>query len=252
MASGGSSERSAVMSTAPSAYDRAAGQVVDMMASGLPFAQVEDAIDITPVTPEEQAALWLFAWSIRSTARRSTRESGQARHIDRVKLRDGSEIRIGSDVGQADEVLAFLQALSRRSRRLRFGSTSLDPRQLARVITRADGPEQMGAVALDDSDRIVAHAACVRIGPTEAEVAVVVDETRRQLGLATILLALVARRAEQHGIQGLIAEVQSHNLAMCSIFRDRFRASAEHHQDEIRFVFPSSAWRRAANRLQPV
>jgi GNAT superfamily N-acetyltransferase len=240
------------MSTASTAYDQAAGQVVDMMTSGLPFAQVEDAIDITPVRQEEQAALWLLAWSIRAAARRGSGESGQASHIERVKLRDGSEIRVGSDVGQADELLAFLQALSRRSRRLRFGSTSLDPRQVARVTSRADGPEQMGAVALDDSDRIVAHAACVRIGPAEAEVAVVVDETRRQLGLATILLALVARRAEQRGIQGLIAEVQSHNLAMCSIFRDRFRASAEHGQDEIRFEFPSSSWRRAADRLHPI
>jgi hypothetical protein len=35
--------------------------------------------------------------------------------IDRVKLRDGSEIRIGSGEGQADELLAFLQALSPRS-----------------------------------------------------------------------------------------------------------------------------------------
>ena len=240
------------MSTASTAYDQAAGRVVDMMVSGLPFAQVEDAIDIAPVRPEEQAALWLLAWSIRPTAGRTTRESGQARHSDRIKLRDGSEIRIGSDVGQADEVVAFIQALSRRSRRLRFGSTSLDPGQMARVTARTDGPEHMGSVAFDASDRIVAHAACVRIGPAEAEVAVVVDETRRQLGLATILLALVARRAEQHGIRELIAEVQSHNLAMCSIFRNRFRASAEHHQDEIRFEFPSSAWRRAADRLQAI
>jgi GNAT superfamily N-acetyltransferase len=240
------------MSNTSTAYDQAAGRVVEMMASGLPFAQVEDAIDITPVTQEEQAALWLLAWSIRSTTRKTTRKSGQANQIERVKLRDGSEIRIGSDVGQADEMLAFLQALSHRSRRLRFGSTSLDPHQVPRVTAGADGPEHMGAVALDDSDRIVAHAACVRIGPTEAEVAVVVDETRRQLGLATILLALVARRAEQHGIQELIADVQSHNRAMCSIFRDRFRASAELRQGEIRFEFPSSAWRRAADRLQAV
>jgi GNAT superfamily N-acetyltransferase len=240
------------MSTAPTAYDQAAGQVVDMMVLGLPFAQVEDAIDVAPVRPEEQAALWLLAWSHRCSARTAIRGSGQASQIERMKLRDGSQIRIGSDVGQADALLAFLQALSRRSRRLRFGSTSSDPRQLARVTARADGPEHMGAVALDDSDRIVAHAACVRIGPAEAEVAVVVDETRRQLGLATILLALVARRAEQHGIQELIAEVQSHNLAMCSIFRDRFRASADHREDEIRFEFPSSAWRRAADRLQAV
>lgn len=240
------------MSTASTAYDQAAGRVVDMMVSGLPFAQVEDAIEITPVMEEEQAALWLLAWSFRSAARRGTRESGGASRIDRVKLRDGSEIRIGSGEGQADEVLAFLQALSLRSRRLRVGSTSLHLGQVARVAARADSPEHMGAVALDDSDRIVAHAACVRLGPAEAEVAIAVDETRRQLGLATILLGLVARQAEQHGIRNLIAEVQSYNFAMCSILRDRFHASAQHRQGEIRFAFPTSAWRRAADRLQTV
>jgi hypothetical protein len=75
------------MSTASAVYDQAAGRVVDMMVSGLPFAQVEDAIDITPVRQEEQAALWLLAWSIRSTARRATRASGGARRIDRQAAR---------------------------------------------------------------------------------------------------------------------------------------------------------------------
>jgi len=64
------------MSTASTAYDQAAGRVVDMMMSGLPFAEVEDAIEITPVREEEQAALWLLAWSFRSAARRGTWESG--------------------------------------------------------------------------------------------------------------------------------------------------------------------------------
>jgi GNAT superfamily N-acetyltransferase len=240
------------MSTARTAYDQAAGQVVDMMVSGLPFAQVEDAIDITPVRAEEQEALWFLAWSIRSAVRRGTRESGGARRVETIKLRDGTEIRIRPVEGQADGMLAFLQALSPQSRRLRFGSTSLNLRREARLATRADEPEQLGAVAVDDSDRIVAHAACVRLRPAEAEVAVAVDETRRQLGLATILLALVAREAEQHGIRDLIAEVQPYNFAMCSIFRNRFKASADYRQGEIMFRFPSLAWRRAADRLQAV
>jgi GNAT superfamily N-acetyltransferase len=240
------------MSTAPTAYDRAAGQVVDMMVLGQPFTHVEDAIDSAPVKPDEQEALWLLAWSIRSAARRGTRKSGAARCIDRVKLRDGSEIRIRPVEGHADGVLAFLQALSPQSRRLRFGSTSLNLRHEARLAARADGPEHLGAIAIDDSDRIVAHAACVRVRAAEAEVAVAVDETRRQLGLATIMLTLVAREAEQHGIRNLIAEVQPYNLAMRSIFRDRFKASANYRQGDIVFEFPSFAWRRAADRLRAV
>jgi hypothetical protein len=76
------------MSTASTAYDQAAGRVLDMMVSGLPFAQVEDAIDTTPVRQDEQAALWLLAWSFRSAARSGTRESDEASRINRVKLRD--------------------------------------------------------------------------------------------------------------------------------------------------------------------
>jgi GNAT superfamily N-acetyltransferase len=240
------------MSTARTAYDQAAGQVVDMMVSGLPFTQVEDAIDITPVTVEEQEALWLLAWSIRSAGRRGGRKLGEAPRIDRVKLRDGSAIGIRPVEGQADGLLAFLQALSPRSRRLRFGSTSSNLPHEVRLAALADGPEHLGALAVDDSNRIVAHAACVRLRPAEAEVAVVVDETRRRIGLATVLLAVVARGAEQHGIRDLVAEVQPYNIAMCSIFRDRFKAAADYRQGEIVFKFPSLAWRRAADRLQTV
>src|SRR6201999_4093830 len=116
--------------------------------------------DVTPVKQEEQEALWLLAWSLRSAKRRWATESGEVSRIDRVKLRDGSEIRIRSVEGQADGMLAFLQALSPRSRRLRFGSTSSDLDHEARLAARADGPEHLVAVALDASDRIVAHAPC--------------------------------------------------------------------------------------------
>jgi hypothetical protein len=66
------------MSTASIAYDEAAGRVVDMMVLGLPFVEVEDAIEITPMREDEQAALWLLAWSFRSAGRRGTWESGEA------------------------------------------------------------------------------------------------------------------------------------------------------------------------------
>jgi ribosomal protein S18 acetylase RimI-like enzyme len=240
------------MSTAPSAYDQAAGQVVDMMVSGLPFVAVEDAIDVTPVRQEEKTTLWHLAWSLRPRSRSASGDPADASRIDRAKLRDGSEIRIRPVEGQEAKLLVFLQALSPHSRRLRFGSTSSNLHQAARVAARADGPEHVGAVALDDTDRIVAHAACVRLEEARAEVAVAVDENRRHLGLATILLALMAREAEQHGIRDLTAEVQPQNFAMCSIFRDRFNASAHHKegQGEIMFEFQSAAWRRAIGRFR--
>lgn len=72
---------------------RAAGQVVDMMVSGVPFAQVQDAIDVTPVRREEEATLWLLAWSLRPWALAGATNPAHD-SIDRFKLRDGREIRI--------------------------------------------------------------------------------------------------------------------------------------------------------------
>jgi hypothetical protein len=237
------------MTTAPT-YDRAAGQVVDMVVSGLPFAQVEEAIDSTSVRQEEKATLWLLAWSFRSPAGPGARHPADVGPIDRAKLRDGSEIRIRPVDGQEDELLAFMQALSPLSRRLRFGSLTPNLRQAARRAASADGTDHLGAVALDACDRIIAHASCVRTQGARAEVAVAVAEDRRHLGLATILLTFLAREAEQQGTRHLTAEVEPHNFSMLSIFGQRFNASKRRAQGAILLEFPTSSWRLVADRFQ--
>jgi hypothetical protein len=54
--------------TAPLAYDRGSEQVEDMMGQGMPFANVEDAIDAAALPSDHKAALWLLAWSLRDPA----------------------------------------------------------------------------------------------------------------------------------------------------------------------------------------
>jgi hypothetical protein len=52
----------------PLSYDRCAEHVEDMMGQGIPFGDVEDAIDAAELLSELKAALWLLAWSFRSPA----------------------------------------------------------------------------------------------------------------------------------------------------------------------------------------
>ena len=54
--------------TAPLSDDRGSKLVEDMMERGVPFAQVEDAIDDAPLSQAHKAALWLLAWSLRDPA----------------------------------------------------------------------------------------------------------------------------------------------------------------------------------------
>lgn len=51
--------------SAPLSYGRATEEVHAMLDRGTPFAHAEEAIDTTPKPPEEKAALWLLAWSLR-------------------------------------------------------------------------------------------------------------------------------------------------------------------------------------------
>ena len=54
--------------TAPLSCDRGHEQVEDMFERGVPFGQVEDAIDGARLSQAHKAALWLFAWSLRDPA----------------------------------------------------------------------------------------------------------------------------------------------------------------------------------------
>jgi hypothetical protein len=51
--------------TAPLSFDRGREQVEDMMKQGMPFACVEDLIDVARLSRDHKAALWLLAWSLR-------------------------------------------------------------------------------------------------------------------------------------------------------------------------------------------
>jgi L-amino acid N-acyltransferase YncA len=169
-----------------------------------------------------------------------------------VTLRDGSEIEI-RHVTPDDQpaLLAFMQELSPESRRLRFFTPACDLLEAARWAASADGVDHIGLVALDPDDQILAHAACVRMYGPRAEVAVEVDETHRDQGLATILITRLAREAEQKQIRYFVAEVLQDNHEMLAVFNDGFDASRHLADGEVDVEFPTAAWQLPPSRFGP-
>jgi L-amino acid N-acyltransferase YncA len=169
-----------------------------------------------------------------------------------VTLRDGSEIRIRHVTPEDQPVLlAFMQQLSPESRRLRFFSPACDLLKAARWAASADGTDHIGIVALDASGRILAHAACVRMHGPRAEVAVEVGETHRHQGVATILIARLAREAEQKQIRSFVAEVLPDNHEMLAVFSDGFDASRQFADGEVDIEFPTASWQLPPDRFEP-
>jgi acetate---CoA ligase (ADP-forming) len=169
---------------------------------------------------------------------------------ERARLRNGSEIGV-RHVTADDEraLLAFMQRLSPDSRRLRFFSPAYDLESAAHWAASADGVDHLGLLALDSHGHILAHAACIRMYGPRAEVAVEVDQSYRHQGLATMLIARLAREAEKKQIRYFVAEVLPENHDMLAVFHDDFDASRRFADGEVDIEFPTTAWHLAANRL---
>jgi L-amino acid N-acyltransferase YncA len=163
-----------------------------------------------------------------------------------VCLRNGVSVQVRSvHPDDRPAVLAFLTELSEPSRQMRFFTAAANLTTAASWAAGADGRNHLGLLALDDAGQIVAHAACCRVYGRRAEVAVEVSERSRHQGLATMLIAELARRAEALGIHAFIAEVLPQNHEMLAVFHDSFDATQSLHAGEVDIEFPTSAWRRA-------
>jgi GNAT superfamily N-acetyltransferase len=169
-----------------------------------------------------------------------------------VMLRDGSSVTVRA-VGQGDEapLLRFLTELCANSRRLRFFSGCVD---VAAAAHWAAGipTDRYGLLAHDEIGVLVAHAACVQLDETRAEVAVEVADRLQDHGLGTILLERLTAIAEERGITQLVAEVLPENRLMLDVFRDGFDAHVSFHEGIETVEFPTSSWRLARERFDAV
>jgi acetyl coenzyme A synthetase (ADP forming)-like protein len=152
-------------------------------------------------------------------------EVAPATGVRDVVLRDGATLRLRPPGGDdADEVLAFLKQLSRRSLYLRFhGLPALTPR-LIQTMVEPDWLERgalVGTVADDHGGRIVALGSYARLrDPSRAEVAFAVADKLQGRGVGTRLLEQLAQLAGGAGIQSFVAEVLLENHQMLSVFED--------------------------------
>ena len=163
-----------------------------------------------------------------------------------VRLRSGDRVRI-RPVQRDDRplMLQFMSQLDARSRQLRFFTAGANLTAAADWATSADGCDHIGLVALDQTGELAGHAACCRTYGRRAEVSVEISGRSRHQGLATILIAELAHRAETLGIDTFIAEVLPENHDMLAVFHDGFDAGQRCQDGEFDIEFPTSAWRRA-------
>ncbi len=136
-----------------------------------------------------------------------------------VALRDGSAVHVRPVVAEdRDAIETFLSSLSEDSLYYRgFGHVSV--RWLTDWSVNVDYVDRYGLVVVSGLDqRIVAHAAYVRVDQHRAEVAFEVADVLHGHGIATLLLGHLAGVAAKHGITELIATVMPENRKMLDVF----------------------------------
>ncbi len=145
-----------------------------------------------------------------------------------VILSDGSTVHVRSlDPTDRDDLVAFFDSLSAESRRRRFfrSIAHLEGALLDRLLD-VDQVNAIAVVAMRQ-DRIVgvgrAHRGGSEAGapgdPQSAEVSFAVDDGMHGLGIATILLEMLASRARVVGITRFDAITQADNGDMLRVFR---------------------------------
>jgi acyl-CoA synthetase (NDP forming)/GNAT superfamily N-acetyltransferase len=111
--------------------------------------------------------------------------------------------------------------LSLEARRLRFFTGAPD---MDLAVSWAAAASERGAASviatIGEPARIVAHAGFEPVGDKVAEIAFEVADGLRGRGLATILMAQLAARARERGIETFVADVLGENRRMLEVFRE--------------------------------
>jgi acetyl coenzyme A synthetase (ADP forming)-like protein len=187
--------------------------------------------------------------------------SAQSDHASAVPvdviLRDGSTLRLRAPVrGDAGALIAFFDALSERSRYLRFHGARRVDATLVEHFLEPDWVDRGALIGLlaDDTgyERVVAVAEYARLrDPVGAEVAFTVADDFQGRGAATRLLEQLASRAGEAGIERFVAEVLPENSAMLSVFRDAgFEVSRTLGGGEVEVRFPIAPTTRFLSRVE--
>ncbi len=172
-----------------------------------------------------------------------------------VILRGGETLRLRAPTrADTEEILAFFEALSRRSLYLRFhGFPRLGP-EVAEQVVDPNWSERgalVGTFAEDGRERVVAIASYVRLrDPALAEAAFAVADEYQRRGIGTRLVEQLAERAGRQGIERIVAEVLAENRDMLGVFEALgFELSRELSGGEIEIAFPIASTERYEARV---
>jgi GNAT superfamily N-acetyltransferase len=141
-----------------------------------------------------------------------------------ARLRDGTPVRVREACPDDDlSVRRFLEGLSVDSLERRFFTAIRPDRAVREILRVGDTRDRLSLLVerLDPGDRrVIGHGEYVRYGSDglRAEVAFLVADDHQGLGVGTLLLLSLARRARKVGIVRFEAVVQSDNSAMLDVF----------------------------------
>lgn len=173
----------------------------------------------------------------------------------RAFLRDGTEVWV-RPVQPADRELVqqFVQNVSLDTLEERYFA-AIRPSAAGEAITAPGGPDdRLCLLVLADRSGYVSVLGVgeyVRSPPQGplAEVAFLVGEPFRGLGIASLLLARLSRAAPAFGIRRFVARVRRANPEMLEVFRASGLSFTEGHEgDEVDVVFPVGAAGRRRGR----
>jgi acetyl coenzyme A synthetase (ADP forming)-like protein len=168
-----------------------------------------------------------------------------------VALRDGSTIRVRpAQPDDREAVQTFLEGLSEESRWLRFFGAGANLADAARVAVDASRSFSLLAVTGADG-RVVAHGMYVPDRADQAEIAFAVADALQGYGIATIMLAHLADRADAEGIHTLVAEVLPNNHRMITVFRESgYPVHVRSEPDVIEVSLPTSLTPEGRRRFE--
>ncbi len=121
--------------------------------------------------------------------------------------------------GDDARLTRFFEQLSDESVYFRFFSPTRRSTAAELEFQRLDGIDHVALVAVA-GDRIVAVVRYDRISPTEAEVAIEVEEAQQGQGIGTRLLRQLALVAREHGIRTLSAFALPANARLFRMLAD--------------------------------
>ena len=171
-----------------------------------------------------------------------------------LALRDGTTVR--TRVARPDDrrhVEDYLIGLSDESRRLRFGSVSVDVGEIAGRVVSGNDDTHLALLAFHggDTGAVVGGAQYFRLDGSRAEVSLSVADAYQGRGLGTLLLARLASAAEHAGIERFVAYVAPANHRMIDVFRDcGFAPTIRARPGSVEVEFPTELTDDAARSFE--